>query len=134
MTYREKFALLDKENKSPIEEVFTKYYLLFHISDVFKEYDRRKMTKENLFYKWGINMKYYWKAEDLEVINKYKKDDDIKEFCIRIYNLFRFIKNSKDIEKIRNLYINACYEDYNYIVRKQKRIKFRKTIKRKRGR
>jgi hypothetical protein len=135
MTYREKFALLDKENKSPIEELFERYYMFQFSGDLFCEYDKGNMSKEELIYKLKIKGLKSFRINDNKIIYFYKKDDDIKEFCTRIYYLLqKIIKyNKNSIEKLRKLFINASYKDYDYIIRKQKRIKFRKTIKRKRG-
>ena len=135
MTYREKFALLDKENKSPIEELFVRYYMFQFSGDLFCEYDKQHISKEELFYNLKLESLKSFRINDIKIIRVYKKDDDIKEFCVRIYNLIKknINYNKGSVEKLRKLFINASDEDYNYILRKQKRIKFRKTIKRKRG-
>jgi hypothetical protein len=134
MTYREKFALLEKENKLPIEELFFRYYMFQLESDMFSDYDKEHISKEVLLFNINNFFSKYIKVNDINIINNYKKDDDVKEFCMRMYNFTKQLNkcDGGNIEKIRNLYINACYEDYNYIIRKQKRTKFRKTIKRKR--
>lgn len=134
MTYREKFTLLDKENKSPIEELFERYYMFQFSGDLFCEYDKQHISKEELFYKLKGDYDKYVRENDIDIIKNYKKDDDIREFCIRIYKLIQGLNKCSEssVLKIRKLFINASYEDYDYTLRKQKRVKFRKTIKRKR--
>lgn len=134
MTYREKFALLDKENKSPIEELFARYFMFQFLGDYFCEYDKQHISKERLLGEILYQHAVYIEDTDVDIINAYKKDDDILEFCLRIYMLaYNILRCRDDVEKLRQLFINASYEDYDYILRKQKRVKFRKNIKRKRG-
>lgn len=105
-------------------------------SDMFSDYDKEHISKEALLFNINNFFSKYIKVNDINIINSYKKDDDIKEFCIRMYNFTKQLNkcDGNSIEKIRNLYINLQFEDYNYIIKKQNRIKFRKNIKRKRGR
>ena len=91
MTYREKFALLDKENKSPIEELFVRYYMFQFSGDLFCEYDKQHISKEELFYNLKLESLKSFRINDIKIIRVYKKDDDIKEFCVRIYNLIKKI-------------------------------------------
>ena len=45
MIYREKFAILDKENKLPIEELFTRYYNFQFSGDLLCDYDKCHISK-----------------------------------------------------------------------------------------
>lgn len=135
MTYREKFAILDKENKSPIEDLFFRCYMFELESDMFSDYDKQHISKEALLFNLNHFCKLYIKLNDINIINNYKKDDDIKEYCVRIYNLTQQLTkcDMSSVEKVRKLYINAQFEDYNYIIRSRKRAKFRKNVRKKRG-
>ena len=133
MTYKEKFALLDKENKTPIETLYKAYYMFEFSSEYFVSYDKGRAEKEDVINLIKTDCDIYWSERDIEIINSYKKDNHIKEYCTRMYNIIKEIKNNDEFYKVRKLLCKMDEESIDYIIRKQKRIKFRKNIKRKRG-